>query len=144
MPPKKVRKVLKLHIHAGEAGPAAVAKDLGPHGINIMQFCQAYNAATASQRGHVVPAHITVYEDRSFTFVTRTPTTASLLRHAAGIKGGSQRPNGRPAAWISREQLREIARVKLPDLNTTDLETAERMVAGTARSMGVGVRAQVL
>jgi len=140
MPKKKVLRVLTLNVAAGEASPSSVAKDLGPHGVNIMQFCQAYNAATASRRGLVVPAHVTVFEDRSFGLVTRTPTTASLLRDAAGVQRGAARPNGRPEAWISRDQLRQIARTKLPDLNTTDLATAERMVAGTARSMGIGVR----
>jgi large subunit ribosomal protein L11 len=136
---KKVHRVVTVHVAAGEASPSAVAKDLGPHGINIMQFCQAYNAVTASHRGFVVPARVTVFEDRSFTLEARTPTTASLLRKMAGIDRGSQRPNGRPEAWISGAQLREIAGIKLPDLNTTDLAAAERTIAGTARSMGIGI-----
>lgn len=140
MAKRKVVKVVKLHVGAGEASPAAVARDLGPHGINILQFCQAYNAATAAQRGLVVPVHVTVYDDRSFTLATRTPTTAGMLRAAAGVARGSDRANGSPSAWITRAQLREIARAKLPDLNTPDLDGAARMVAGTARSMGIGIR----
>jgi large subunit ribosomal protein L11 len=140
MPKKKVHRVLTVHVAAGEATPASVAKDLGPHGINIMRFCQAYNEATATHRGFVVPARVTVFDDRSFALDVRTPTTASLLRKMAGIARGSQRPNGRPTAWITPAQLREVARIKLPDLNTPDLDTAERMIAGTARSMGIGVK----
>ena len=140
MPPqKKVHRVLTLHIPAGEAGPARVGKDLGPHGINIMEFCRGFNEATAHRRGFVVPVEITVYEDRSYTFAPKTPTTASLLVRAAGIDKGSGHPNGVASAAISRAQLREIARTKLPDLNTDDLAAAERMIAGTARSMGIAI-----
>ena len=117
-----------------------VGKDLGPLGINIMEFCKQYNAETQSLRGFVVPAEITVYEDRSFTMITKTPTTASLLRNVLGIAKGSARQNIEKAGIISRDQLRKVAEIKLPDLNTTDLEKAESIVAGTARSMGIEVK----
>ena len=137
---KKITRVLRLQVAAGEAGPGVVGKDLGPLGINIMEFCKQYNAETQSLRGFVVPAEITVYEDRSFTMITKTPTTASLLRNVLGIAKGSARQNIEKAGIISRDQLRKVAEIKLPDLNTTDLEKAESIVAGTARSMGIEVK----
>ncbi|WP_424535979.1 50S ribosomal protein L11 [Sphaerisporangium viridialbum] len=140
MAKNKITRVVKLQVKAGEASPATVGKDLGPLGINLMDFCRRYNAATESQRGFVVPAEITVYEDRSFDLVTKMPTTASLLRRIAGLDGGGARPGHDVAATITREQLREVARTKLPDLNTTDLDQAEKIIAGTARSMGLQIK----
>jgi large subunit ribosomal protein L11 len=140
MAKNKITRVVKIQLSAGEAGPATVGKDLGPLGINLMDFCRRYNAATESRRGFVVPAEVTVYEDRSFDLVTKMPTTASLLRGAAGLDGGSPRPGHQTTATITRDQLREVARAKLPDLNTTDLDQAEKIIAGTARSMGIQVK----
>jgi large subunit ribosomal protein L11 len=142
MPPKKrLAAVVKLQIQAGAATPAPpVGPALGQHGVNIMEFCRAYNAATESQRGDVVPVEISVYEDRSFTFVTKTPPAARLILKAAGVDKGSGEPHRTKVATLSREQVREIARTKMPDLNANDLEAAEKIVAGTARSMGVTVR----
>ncbi|WP_203989440.1 50S ribosomal protein L11 [Sphaerisporangium rufum] len=140
MAKSKIVRVVKIQLKAGEAGPATVGKDLGPVGINLMDFCRRYNAATEAQRGFVVPAEITVYEDRSFDVVTKMPTTASLLRRVAGLDSGSPRPGHQSVATISREQLREVARTKLPDLNTTDLDQAEKIIAGTARSMGLKIK----
>ncbi|RCG32266.1 50S ribosomal protein L11 [Sphaerisporangium album] len=140
MAKNKITRVVKLQVKAGEASPATVGKDLGPLGINLMDFCRRYNAATEAQRGFVVPAEITVYEDRSFDLVTKMPTTASLLRRAAGLDGGSPRPGHEPAGTISRDALREVARTKMPDLNTTDLDQAEKIIRGTARSMGLTVK----
>ncbi|RJL22112.1 50S ribosomal protein L11 [Bailinhaonella thermotolerans] len=137
---KKVTRVVKIQVRAGEANPANVGKDLGPLGINIMEFCKGFNAETQDRRGHVIPAVITVFEDRSFTFVVKMPTTASLLKQAAGIEKGSARVGSQQAAAITREQLREVARTKLPDLNTTDLDQAEKIIAGTARSMGITIK----
>jgi large subunit ribosomal protein L11 len=131
---------VKIQIPAGAATPAPpVGTALGPHGINIMEFCKQYNAATESQRGTVIPAEITVFEDRSFTFVTKTPPTPVLLRAAAGVDKGSQSPGKEAAGSVTDEQVAEIARTKLPDLNANDLEAAKRQVAGTARSMGIRV-----
>ncbi|GII87379.1 50S ribosomal protein L11 [Sphaerisporangium siamense] len=140
MAKNKVTRVVKLQVRAGEASPATVGKDLGPLGINLMDFCRRYNAETEGRRGFVVPAEITVYEDRSFDLVTKMPTTASLLRHAAGLQAGSPRPGHQDAGAITREALREVARTKMPDLNTTDLAQAEKIVAGTARSMGLTIK----
>lgn len=137
---KKILAVVKLELDAGAANPAKVAKELGPRGVNVLEFGRAYNAATEAQRGTIVPAEVTVYEDRSFSFVTKTPPTSRLLLRAAGIDKGSARPNLDPVATVTRDQLRDIARVKLPDLNTTDLDQAEKMIAGTARSMGITVK----
>ena len=142
MPPKKKKltAIIKLQIQAGAANPAPpVGPALGQHGVNIMEFCKAYNAATESQRGQIVPVEISVYEDRSFTFVTKTPPTAVLIREAAGVEKGSQTPGKAVAASISKAQLEEIAKVKMPDLNANDLEAAKLQVAGTARSMGINV-----
>ncbi|MBB5788095.1 50S ribosomal protein L11 [Jiangella mangrovi] len=137
---KKVAGLIKLQIKAGQATPAPpVGPALGQHGVNIMEFCKAYNAATESQRGDVVPVEITVYEDRSFTFVTKTPPAAKLILKAAGVEKGSGEPQKTKVASISREQLRSIAETKMPDLNANDIEAAEKIIAGTARQMGVTV-----
>ena len=141
MPPKrKIAAVVKLQINAGAATPAPpVGPALGQHGVNIMEFCKQYNAATESQRGNVVPVEITIYEDRSFTFVTKTPPAARLILKAAGVEKGSATPHTDKVAKITREQVREIASTKLPDLNANDLDAAEKIIAGTARSMGITV-----
>ena len=141
MPPKKkLAAVVKLQIKAGMATPAPpVGPALGQHGVNIMEFCKSYNAATESQRGDVVPVEISVYEDRSFTFVTKTPPAATLILKAAGVEKGSNEPHKTKVAKITREQVREIAKTKLPDLNANDVDAAEKIIAGTARSMGVSV-----
>jgi large subunit ribosomal protein L11 len=141
VPPKrKLTAVIKLQIKAGVATPAPpVGPALGQHGVNIMEFCKQYNAATESQRGQVVPVEISVYEDRSFTFVTKTPPAAKLLLAAAGVEKGSGEPHKTKVATVTRDQVREIAQTKLPDLNANDLDHAERIIAGTARSMGINV-----
>jgi large subunit ribosomal protein L11 len=141
MPPKrKIAAVVKLQINAGAATPAPpVGPALGQHGVNIMEFCKQYNAATESQRGNVVPVEITIYEDRSFTFVTKTPPAARLILKAAGAEKGSATPHTAKVATITRDQVREIASTKLPDLNANDLDAAEKIIAGTARSMGITV-----
>jgi large subunit ribosomal protein L11 len=141
VPPKrKLTAVIKLQIKAGQATPAPpVGTALGPHGVNIMDFCKQYNAATESQRGQVVPVEISVFEDRSFTFVTKTPPAAKLLLAAAGVEKGSGEPHKTKVATVTRDQVREIAQAKLPDLNANDLDHAERIIAGTARSMGITV-----
>jgi large subunit ribosomal protein L11 len=137
---KKVRAVLKIELEAGKATPAPpVGTALGPHGINIMEFCKAYNEKTAAQAGDVVPAEITIYEDRSFTFVLKTPPAVNLLKKAAGIEKGSPRPNREKVGKVSREQLAQIAQVKMKDLNAYDLDEAVKMIEGTARSMGLEV-----
>src|SRR5579885_3034891 len=134
---KKVKTQIKLQIPAGAANPAPpVGPALGQHGVNIMDFCKQYNAATESQRGNVVPVEITVYEDRSFTFVTKTPPAARLILKAAGVEKGSGEPHKTKVATISRAQVREIAQTKLEDLNANDIDAAEKIIAGTARSMG--------
>lgn len=138
--PRNAERAKKVQLRAGEATPGSVARDLGPLGVDLAGFCRVYNELTASHRGHVVAARVTVSEDRRFTVAVSAPTTASLLRHAAGLDSGATRPNGHPAGWIGPEQLRTIARTKLPDLNTEDEEAAVRMIAGTARSMGIGIR----
>jgi len=141
MPPKKkLTAIIKLQINAGAATPAPpVGPALGQHGVNIMEFCKAYNAATESQRGNVVPVEISVYEDRSFTFVTKTPPAARLLLKAAGVEKGSGEPHTKKVAKVSREAVRAIAEQKMEDLNANDLDQAERIIAGTARSMGITV-----
>jgi len=141
MAKKKVAALVKIQIPAGAASPAPpVGTALGPHGVAIMDFCKAYNAATESQRGTIIPAEITIFEDRSFTFITKTPPTSVLLRQAAGLEKASMAP-GRddPAGSISKSQLEAIATTKLPDLNANDIEAAKLQVAGTARSMGLVV-----
>ena len=141
MAKKRVAAVVKIQIPAGAATPAPpVGTALGPHGVAIMDFCKAYNAATEAQKGTIVPVEITIFEDRSFTFITKTPPTAVLIREAVGIEKGSQTPGKAVAATISKAQLEEIAKVKMPDLNANDLEAAKLQVAGTARSMGIDVR----
>jgi large subunit ribosomal protein L11 len=137
---KKVAQILKLQIVAGQATPAPpVGPALGQAGINIMEFCKQYNAATQQNTGTVVPVEITVYEDRSFTFITKTPPAAVLLRQKAGVAKGSSEPNRNKVASVTREQVREIAEIKMPDLNANDIEAAMKIVEGTARSMGITV-----
>ena len=132
---------MKIQIPAGQATPAPpVGTALGPHGINIMDFCKAYNAATENQRGMVIPAEISIFEDRSFTFVTKTPPTPFLLRQAAGIEKGSQTPGKALSGSITNAQLTEIAQTKMPDLNANEIEAAKQQVRGTARSMGITVK----
>ena len=141
MAKKKVAAVVKIQIPAGAATPAPpVGTALGPHGVAIMDFCKMYNAATESQRGTVVPAEISIYEDRSFTFITKTPPTPVLLRQAAGIDKGAANPRTTKVGSITRDQLRKVAETKMPDLNAIDIEGAMAQVAGTARSMGIEVR----
>ena len=141
MAKRRVAAVVKIQIPAGAATPAPpVGTALGPHGVNIMEFCKQYNAATESQRGTVVPAEITVFEDRSFTFVIKTPPTPVLLRAAAGLEKGSTAPGREAAGTITDAQVTEIATTKMPDLNANDIEAAKRQVVGTARSMGITVR----
>jgi large subunit ribosomal protein L11 len=139
MPPKKrVSALIKLQINAGQATPAPpIGPALGQHGVNIMEFCKAYNAQTESQRGNVIPVEITVYEDRSFTFVTKTPPAAELIKKAAGVAKGSGEPHKTKVANLTKAQVREIAQQKLEDLNARDLDAAEKIIAGTARSMGI-------
>lgn len=140
MAKKKVAAVVKIQIEAGAATPAPpVGTALGPHGINIMDFCKAYNAQTEAQRGIVIPAEITVYEDRSFTFVTKTPPAPRLILKAAGLDKGSQNPKKEKAGSITMAQAREIAELKMPDLNAIDMDGAVAQIAGTARSMGIDV-----
>ena len=137
---KKVTGLVKLQIPAGNATPAPpVGPALGQQGINIMEFCKAFNARTQSQTGTIIPVIITVYADKSFSFITKTPPAAELLKKAAKIEKGSGEPNRNKVARVSRNQVREIARLKMPDLNATDIEMAERIIAGTARSMGIEV-----
>lgn len=138
---KKVVAIVKLQITAGKANPAPpVGPALGQHGINIMQFCKEYNARTQAQAGMVIPAEITIFADRSFTFVTKTPPAKDLLLRAAGVPKGSARPNTEKVASITRAQLREIAEQKMQDLNALDVEGAARMIEGSARSMGITIR----
>ncbi len=137
---KKVRANIKLQIPAGQANPAPpVGPALGQHGVNIMEFCKAYNAQTQDKVGTIIPVEITVFEDRSFTFILKTPPAAVLIRQAAGLPKGSGNPKRDKVGEISRDQLRQIAEVKLPDLNANDVEAAMNILAGTARSMGVVV-----
>ena len=140
MAPKKITAKIKLQIPAGQANPAPpVGPALGQHGVNIMEFCKAYNAATEAQRGQIVPVEISVYEDRSFTFITKTPPASRLLLQAAGIDKGSPIPHKNKVATITRAQAREIAEIKKDDLNANDIEAATEIIAGTARSMGITV-----
>ncbi|MEA3502145.1 MAG: 50S ribosomal protein L11 [Actinomycetota bacterium] len=137
---KKLMTVLKLQIPAGQASPAPpVGPALGQHGVNIMDFVQAYNHATASQSGTIVPVEISIYEDRSFTFITKTPPAAVLLRQAARLEKGSAEPHKEKVGSVTRDQVREIAEIKMPDLNANDIDAAMSIVAGTARSMGIVV-----
>ena len=139
-PRKKVAGLIKLQIQAGQANPAPpVGPALGQHGVNIMEFCKAYNAATESQRGNVIPVEITVYEDRSFTFALKTPPAARLLLKAAGVQKGSGEPHKTKVAKVTWDQVREIAETKKEDLNANDIDAAAKIIAGTARSMGITV-----
>lgn len=137
---KKIIAVVKLQINAGKATPAPpVGTALGPHGVNIMGFCKEFNAKTADQPGMVIPVVLTVYQDRSYTFITKTPPVAVLLKKAVGIESGSGEPNKKKVSKISKDKVREIAVLKMPDLNASSIEAAMSMVAGTARSMGIVV-----
>jgi large subunit ribosomal protein L11 len=141
MAKKRLAAVVKIQIPAGQATPAPpVGTALGPHGINIMDFCKAYNAQTESQRGMVIPAEISIYEDRSFTFITKTPPTPFLLKQAAGLEKASANARLEKVGTVSKSQVRQIAETKMPDLNALDLEGAMLQVEGTARSMGIEVR----
>jgi len=137
---KKVKAVVKLQIQAGKANPAPpVGPALGQHGLNIMAFCKEYNARTASLMGTVVPVEITIYQDQTFTFVTKTPPASDMLRKAAGVDKGSGEPNRTPAGKVTRAQIREIAETKMKDLNAVDIEGAMQQIEGSARSMGITV-----
>jgi large subunit ribosomal protein L11 len=137
---KKVLTMIKLQVPAAAANPAPpVGPALGQHGVNIMEFCKAFNAQTQGDAGTIIPVEITVYEDRSFTFITKTPPAAVLIKQAAGIEKGSGEPNREKVGTITREQVRQIAEKKMPDLNAGDLDHASRIIEGTARSMGVDV-----
>ncbi len=137
---KKVIGQIKLQIAAGKATPAPpVGTALGPHGVNIMDFCKAFNAKTAGQEGLIIPAVVTVYHDRSYSFITKTPPAAVLLKRAASIAKGSGEPNRTKVGTVTRQQVEEIAKTKMPDLNSGTLESAVKIVAGTARSMGIDV-----
>jgi len=139
---KKIAAIVKLQVPAGKATPAPpVGPALGQHGVNIMAFCKEFNERTASQEGMIIPVELTVYEDRSFSFVTKTPPAAILLKKAAGIERASGEPNRKKVAKVTKEQVREIAQAKLQDLNTRDLDAAMRIIEGTARSMGIEVTA---
>jgi large subunit ribosomal protein L11 len=141
MATKKTLAFVKLQIAAGQATPAPpVGTALGPHGVNIMDFCKQYNSRTQSQAGMIVPVEITIYQDRSFSFITKTPPAAVLLRKEAGLEKGSPTSNREKVGSVTSEQLRKIAEIKMPDLNANDIEGAMRIVAGTARSMGVEVK----
>ena len=141
-PKKKVAGFIKLQIPAGQATPAPpVGPALGQHGVNIVEFTKAYNAATESQRGNIVPVEITVYEDRTFDFVLKTPPAAQLIKKAAGVQKGSPTPHTQKVGHLTADQLREIAKIKEPDLNANDIDNAARIIAGTARSMGITVEA---
>lgn len=139
MPPKKkVAALVKVALQAGSATPAPpVGTALGPHGVNLMEFVKAYNAATESQRGNIIPVEITIYEDRTFDFVTKTPPAAEMIKKAAGLSKGSDNPLKNKVGKLTKDQVREIAQTKLPDLNANDIEGAMKIVEGTARSMGV-------
>jgi large subunit ribosomal protein L11 len=141
MPPKKkIAALVKVQLQAGAATPAPpVGTALGPHGVNIMEFCKAYNAQTESMRGNVIPVEITIYEDRSFTFVTKTPPAPEMIKKAAGLQKGSAVPQKDKVGRITQAQVREIAETKMPDLNARDIDAAMKTIEGTARSMGVTI-----
>jgi large subunit ribosomal protein L11 len=142
MAKKKVKANVKIQMEAGKATPAPpVGTALGPHGVNIMEFVKAYNDRTASMAGQVIPVEITIFEDRTFTFITKTPPAAALLKKAAGVEKGSPKPNKEKVGKVSRQQVREIAQLKLKDLNAYDVEAAMKMIEGTARSLGIEVSA---
>lgn len=137
---KKVKTILKLNLPAGAANPAPpVGPALGQHGVNIMEFCNAYNEKTKDKRGQILPAEVTIYEDRSFDFIVKLPPVSELIKQKLNLKKGSQKPGKEPAGTITKAQLKEIATEKLPDLNTTDINAATKIIAGTARSMGIKV-----
>ena len=137
---KKVKAVIKLQIEAGKANPAPpIGSALGQHGVNIMAFCKEYNERTAAQAGSIIPVEITVYNDRSFTFITKTPPAGDLLRKALGVEKGANAPGHEKVGVLSRDKLREIAQLKAKDLNATSIEGAERIIEGTARSMGIEI-----
>ena len=137
---KKIAAVVKVQLNAGQATPAPpVGTALGPHGVNIMDFVRQYNAATESQRGNIIPVEISIYEDRSFTFITKTPPAPELIKKAAGVEKGSGEPHKTKVGSVTAAQVREIAQVKMADLNATSMEAAEKIIAGTARSMGITV-----
>src|SRR5450631_3024883 len=139
---KKVAAVVKVQLQAGQATPAPpVGTALGPHGVNIMDFVKQYNAATDTQRGNIIPVEISIFEDRSFTFITKTPPAPELIKKAAGVAKGSGEPLTTKVGSVTRAQVRDIAQTKMPDLNATTIEAAEKIIAGTARSMGITVRA---
>src|SRR6266480_3327468 len=142
MPPRKrIAAVVKVQLPAGQATPAPpVGTALGPHGVNIMDFCRQYNAATEAQRGNVIPVGITIFEDRSFTFITKTPPAPELIKKAAGVEKGSAEPHKNKVGSITAAQVREIAQTKMPDLTATTMAAAEKIIAGTARSMGITVQ----
>lgn len=138
---KKVLAKIKLQLNAGKANPSPpVGPALGQHGVNIMEFCKQYNAKTQDQVGNIIPVEITVYEDRSFTFILKTPPASELIKKAAGLPKGSAKPNTEKKGELTKAQVAEIAKVKMPDLNATTQESAEQMIRGTARSMGVTVK----
>ena len=138
---KKVRAIVKIQLPAGQATPAPpVGTALGPHGVNIMDFTRAYNEKTQAQMGQVIPAEITIFEDRTFTFITKTPPAGDLLKKAAGVETASGVPNRDKVGSVNRDQVREIAQLKMPDLNANDLDGAMRKIEGTARSMGIDVK----
>jgi large subunit ribosomal protein L11 len=137
---RRLSAVVKMQLPAGQATPAPpVGTALGPHGVNLMDFVKAYNDATGAQRGQIIPVEISIFEDRSFTFVLKTPPAAALLRQAAKVDKGSSEPNKTKVGSVTKAQVKEIAEIKMPDLNATDLEAAMRIVEGTARSMGITV-----
>ncbi|MEU8271417.1 50S ribosomal protein L11 [Sphaerisporangium sp. NPDC088356] len=141
MPPKKkIAALVKVQLPAGQATPAPpVGTALGPHGVNIMDFVKQYNAATEAQRGNIIPVEITIFEDRSFTFVTKTPPAPELIKKAAGLDKASANPLRDKVGKLTKEQLRQIAETKMPDLNANDIEAAQKIIAGTARSMGITI-----
>jgi large subunit ribosomal protein L11 len=139
---RRVISKVKLELEAGRATPAPpVGRDLGPHGVNLAEFCKRYNDESKGQEGRIIPAVVTIYEDRSFEIRLKSPLTSALLREAAGIEKGAASPNGRPVGTVTREQLRTIAEIKMPDLNAGSIEAAMKVVGGTARSMGIRVNA---
>ncbi|MCB0006924.1 MAG: 50S ribosomal protein L11 [Anaerolineales bacterium] len=138
---KKVKVIVKLQVPAGKASPAPpVGTSLGPHGINLMQFCKEYNAKTANQIGQIIPVELTIFQDSSFTMVLKTPPTTDLLKKAAGVKSGSAVPNREKVGKVTSQQVREIAEIKLKDLNANDLDGAIKIISGTARSMGITIQ----
>jgi len=141
MPPrKKLKSIVKVQLPAGAATPAPpVGTALGPHGVNIMDFVRQYNAATEAQRGNIIPVEISIYEDGSFTFITNTPPAPELIKKAVGVDKGSKEPHKTKVGTLTKAQLRQIAETKMPDLNANDIEAAEKIIAGTARSMGIKV-----